>query len=197
MTATSLPLFPLRTVLFPGGTLALQVFEVRYLGLMRECQQQHSGFGVVCLSAGTEVRRAGAPSEQFHPVGTLALVEELEAVQPGLLFVQARGRQRFRATEPLQQPNGLWVAQISLLPDDLPCAVPEDLHHCVTRLKTLMNSAEPGEPKDPAVWNDCGWVANRWCERLPLALTQRQQLLALDNPLLRLELVNDFLGQIP
>jgi len=39
------------------------------------------------------------------------------------------------------------------------------------------------------------WVANRWCELLPMPLEQKQRLMELDNPLVRLELVSDFLGR--
>ena len=56
----SLPLFPLNTVLFPEGLLSLQVFEVRYLDMIRKCQHADAPFGVVALQAGQEVRKAGA-----------------------------------------------------------------------------------------------------------------------------------------
>ena len=85
LTLSSLPLFPLASVLFPDGVLALRVFEVRYLDMVRKCHQTGAPFGVVCLTQGSEVRRAGAPDEQFHDVGTLAVIEQLESPQPGLI----------------------------------------------------------------------------------------------------------------
>ena len=59
LTLTSLPLFPLQAVLFPGGSLALRVFEVRYLDMVSKCQQVGAPFGVVCLTHGSEVRSPG------------------------------------------------------------------------------------------------------------------------------------------
>ena len=187
-----LPLFPLQAVLLPGGPLALQIFEVRYLEMIRNCHRDNTPFGVVCLSAGTEVRRAGAPAESFHDVGTLATISQLETLQPALLRVQCTGTQRFRADNPRQQPNGLWVADATLLPDDPPTPIPADLQDCATQLAALLRRHGIGEDLQ---LDDCGWVANRWCEVLPLPHTVKQRLMALDNPLLRLELVNDILDQ--
>ena len=91
LTLTSLPLFPLNTVLFPGGLLALRVFEVRYLDMVRKCRQTGSPFGVVTLTAGQEVRSAAAPEERFQPQGTLAVIEQLQTPQPGLITLHCRG----------------------------------------------------------------------------------------------------------
>ena len=186
----TLPLFPLQTVLFPGGTLDLQIFELRYLDMVRRCHREGRPFGVVCLSSGSEVRKAGGPAEQFHAVGTLAHIEQLDTVQAGLLRVHCRGGLRFRREAPLQQPNGLWVADAALLPADAPCVIPEDLQRCKAALAEYL---EPDASATGQAFEDCGWVANRWCELLPLGPERRQQLMSLDNPLLRLELVNDFL----
>ena len=70
LTLTSLPLFPLDTVLFPGGVLALRVFEVRYLDMVRKCRHAGAPFGVVALTAGHEVRRAGAPAPERPHCGS-------------------------------------------------------------------------------------------------------------------------------
>ena len=193
MTAstTTLPLFPLQTVLFPGGQLSLQIFEVRYLHMVRACHQAGTPFGVVCLTSGSEIQKAGSATEQLHTVGTLARIDHLETVQAGLLRIQCTGTQRFRSTQAHQQPNGLWVAEVLLLPNDQPTPLPEDLQACA---ESLAEFIEPPRGDLDLTLADCGWVANRWCELLPLAPQIKQQLMALDNPLLRLELVNDFLS---
>ena len=95
LTLTSLPLFPLAAVLLPGGHLALRVFEVRYLDMVRKCQQAGAPFGVVCLRSGSEVRKAGAPQEQLHAVGTLARITQLQSPQPALIHLECEGTQRF------------------------------------------------------------------------------------------------------
>ena len=201
LTLTSLPLFPLGTVLFPGGVLPLRVFEVRYLDMIGKCHKAGAPFGVVALTQGREVRAAGAPPEQLAPVGTLAHLTAFEQAQPGLLLVRCRGEQRFRIDRPSQLKNGLWVADVTLLPADRPLTVPDDLQHAVRALKQVYANLRVQSPDAPLPalgseqYDDCGWVANRWCELLPLPVDTRQRLMSLDNPLLRLELVADTLSK--
>nr|WP_235578327.1 LON peptidase substrate-binding domain-containing protein [Pseudorhodoferax sp. Leaf267] len=202
MTRPPLPLFPLSTVLYPGGLLPLRIFEVRYLDMIGQCHRNGTPFGVVALQQGREVRRAGAAVEKFHAVGTLARIVQYEATQPGLLTIACEGAQRFRIQDHRQLPHGLWTADTELLPGDQAVAIPEDLQHVGDALEHLLQGfAEQGLPE--AQWpvakpwqrDDCGWLANRWCELLPLPLPLKQQMMELDNPLVRLELVGDLLAQ--
>jgi Lon protease-like protein len=198
-------------VLFPQGVLPLQIFEVRYLDMIRRCHAAGTPFGVVALTAGREVRQAGRPVEAFHAVGTLATIDALETIQPGLLMVRCLGTRRFTVARREQLRHGLWTGDVDALPDDLPVTVPEDLQGVADALRRLIGTLERDEaaaqqnaqslqPAAPQIAHphrlgDCGWVANRWAELLPLALDDRQRLMALDNPLLRLELVDDLLAQ--
>ena len=207
-----LPLFPLQSVLFPGGLLPLRIFEVRYLDMIGRRHAAGAPFGVVCLSEGTEVRRPGPrgdafANEAFHPVGTLARITALERPQPGLMVIGCVGTQRFRVRQSAQQKYGLWVADVELLADDAEVAVPPDLAYTRDAFQGLVHnieasierSAEGGHEVPvgrPYRWDDCGWLANRWCEMLPLEPTLKQRLLALESPLLRLELVADTLVQM-
>ena len=201
LTLQSLPLFPLGTVLFPGGVLPLRIFEVRYLDMVRRCQASGAPFGVVSLTRGHEVRQAGAAQESFHPVGTLATLAEVVSPQPGLMMIRAEATQRFRIRRSEQMKHGLWVADVEILPDDQPVPVPGDLKDCADKLQQVLErlqaqakEADATLPvQDPWHLGDCGWVANRWCELLPLPTAMKQRLMALDNPLLRLELVGDVL----
>lgn len=202
MTPSSVPLFPLSTVLFPGGLLPLRIFEVRYLDLIGQCHRDGTPFGVVALHQGSEVRRAGAPTEEFLQVGTLAHLREFSRPQPGLMNIVAEGGTRFRIQAARQLPHGLWMADVHALPDDAAVAVPQDLQPIATALEQLLDSwraraiAEDQWPlRAPWRWDDCGWLANRWCELLPLPMTVKQQLMELDNPLVRLELVGDLLAR--
>lgn len=200
LTLTSLPLFPLGSVLFPGGRLPLRVFEVRYLDMVRKCARTGAPFGVVALTDGHEVRQAGAPPEQFHSVGTLATIAQLQFPQPGLMHLLCQGTQRFHVRERRCLPQGLWVADVELIAPDLTVAVPEDLQAAAQALAQLLQTLRTQHADDPGLalpdslhLQDCGWVANRWCELLPLTTTLRQQLMELENPLVRLELVADVL----
>jgi Lon protease-like protein len=198
-----MPLFPLATVLFPGGVLQLQIFEVRYLDMIGRCWRSGEPFGVTMLTAGTEVRQPGMPDEVFHPVGTLAAIAELASPRPGLMLVQCRATSRFRILSSRKQKNGAWTAWIDPLADDLPVRIPEHLEVTALGLKKVYAALLQGPgsaqlpPEPDWRFDDCGWVANRWCELLPMAAGVRQQLMALDNPLIRLELVTDLLKQTP
>lgn len=199
LTLQSLPLFPLSAVLFPDGLLSLRVFEVRYLDMIAKCRKAGAPFGVVSLTQGSEVRQPGA-TEAFAQVGTLATIHDFENPQPGLMLVRATGAQRFRITASDQLKHGLWVADVERLDNDLVVPVPDDLQGTADALQRLIQSLQlkadsPGPMPLLPPWrlDDCGWVANRWCELLPLPVALKQRLMELDNPLVRLELVSDVL----
>ncbi len=201
LTLNSLPLFPLGTVLFPGGLLPLRVFEVRYLDMIGKCHKAGAPFGVVALSQGGEVRVPGG-TEAFATVGTLATIAGLDTPQPGLMVIRAQGEQRFRITSSEQLKHGLWVANVERMAADMAVAVPDDLKSTAQALERLIQSLQQKSQdwgqmpvNGPLHLNDCGWVANRWCELLPLPLQLKQRLMELDNPLVRLELVGDVLAR--
>ncbi len=195
------PLFPLATVLFPEGRLDLQIFEVRYLDMIGRCWRSGDAFGVCLLTRGSEVRRAGLPDESFHPYGTLALIEELASPRPGLMLIRCRGSTRFKIVGSQKGINGAWSAAIEPVADDPHITIPEHLRSTAAGLKQVLARLASGpdstQHSSPSDWqfNDAAWVANRWSELLPLDATVRQQLLSLDNPLIRLELVTDLLRQ--
>ena len=209
---TSLPLFPLGSVLYPGGLLPLRIFEVRYLDMIGKCHKTGAPFGVVALTVGSEVRKAdasktaskptgdGFAQEEFFTVGTLATITEFSAPQSGLMVIRCVGAQRFKISNREKLKHGLWIADVERIDDDMVVAVPDDLKACANALGKLIKSLQQrGIPDDqmpllaPYQLDDCGWVANRWCELLPLPLELKQRLMELDNPLVRLELVSDIL----
>lgn len=198
MSTITMPLFPLSTVLFPDGVLPLQVFEVRYLDMIGRCLVDETPFGVVLLTHGSEVIKPDAEQERFVAAGTVASVTETMADTPGLLQVLCRGGARFNVVTAEQRVNGLWMAEAQLVEDDRPIRIPSELQGAADALDRVLNSLHDVPPgrwpvQPPFRLDDCGWVANRWCELLPVPPELKQQLMALDNPLLRLELVGDVL----
>ncbi len=212
LTLTSLPLFPLGTVLFPGGLLPLQIFEVRYLDMIGKAYKAGAPFGVVLLSQGNEVRKASTPNalevpsgdgfahEAFVGVGTLATITEFKTPQAGLMVIQCLGTQRFEITRSDKLRHGLWIGDVTCMPADQKAPIPEDLEMAALALgKVIQNLQQRGVTnaamplQAPYELGDCGWVANRWCELLPIPTELKQRLMALDNPLVRLELVYDIL----
>ena len=191
----SLPLFPLQTVLFPGGLLALKVFEARYLDMVGACLREGSSFGVVCLAAGGEVRRAGE-RVRFETCGVLTRLDAVDAEQAGILHLRCTGTQRFTIDAPRQQHDGLWLADATLLPDDEPVAPAAERQGAVAALaEAIAALREQGTVPfaEPHRFDDAGWVANRWCELLPISLAAKQRLMALDDAQQRLQLVDEFL----
>ena len=191
-----LPLFPLKLVLFPGAVLSLKVFEARYLDLMAECMRSQQPFGVVCLRQGREAGGSEA-GVQLEDVGTLAHIEEVDAEQTGILRVRCTGGRRFQIQgQATQRENGLWTAMVQTLPED-PLRSPGPavlstvtaLAEAIRKLQT--QDLQPFLP--PYRLDDAGWVANRWCELLPISNAAKQKLMALDDPVIRLSLVDGFL----
>jgi len=197
-----LPLFPLQSVLFPGAQLHLRVFEARYLDLVSRCLREQQPFGAICLRQGSEVRNEDE-AVLLESTGVLARLEEVDAEQAGVLRVRCLGAQRFEIDEPVQQPDGLWTARAWLIDDDPIVAPPEAMVATVRALANAIGALERkgGSPfVKPYRFDDAGWVANRWCELLPISLAAKQKLMALEDPLMRLRLVDEYLrgkGVVP
>lgn len=198
-TLSTLPLFPLSTAVFPGALLPLQIFELRYLQMTGECERQGTGFGVVTLTRGGEVHRPGLPAETFEPIGTLVQLERLLRPQPGLVQVWCRATTCFEVRHSEQRSDGLWRGQVQHLPPEPAVAVPEHLRYLSTQMVEALQKLQSG-PLDPLPWpepwrpEDCAWLSHRWGELLPLPTAMRYRLLALREPLLRLELVGDMVS---
>ena len=188
------PLFPLRSVLFPGAQLPLKVFEARYLDLIGRCMRQRKGFGVVCLLLGADSGRGGV---RFEREGVIAHIDDVDAEQAGILQVRCTGRQRFAiAGVPRQQGDGLWLADVTDQPDDEQLAPEAGLLPTVKALANAIAAlrAQGNVPFiEPYRFDEAGWVANRWCEILPISLAAKQRLMMLTEPQLRLRLVDEYL----
>jgi Lon protease-like protein len=194
-----LPLFPLRAVLFPEGLLELKIFEARYLDLMSRCLRETRPFGVVCLKSSAEGRGAGVVVS-LHDAGTLAELIEIDSAQAGILLVRCRGTRRFALGATRQQADGLWLGAASPLADD-PVAAPGPAHAEIVKslAEAIASLAAQGARPflEPHRLDDAGWVANRWCEILPLPLEARQRLLRLADPLARLDIVDSLMQVRP
>jgi len=192
-----LPLFPLQSVLFPGAQLQLRVFEPRYLDLVARCLREQQPFGVICLRQGPEVRGTSDEPVRLESTGVLAKIEEVDAEQAGVLRVRCIGTQRFEIDlPPAQHSDGLWTARAWLIDDDAIVAPPQALIATVRALANAIGALERkgGSPfLKPYRFDDAGWVANRWCELLPIPLAAKQKLMALEDPQMRLRLVDEYL----
>ena len=194
LVSCELPLFPLRSVLFPGASLPLKVFEARYLDLIGRCMREETSFGVVCLIEGKDHSRDGV---RFEHGGVLARIDEVDAEQAGILQVRCTGTERFSIDgEPHQQTDGLWLADVNRLAEDEVLAPEAALLPTVKALANAIGAlrAQRNTPfVEPFQFDDAGWVANRWCEILPISLAAKQRLMMLPEPQMRLRLVDEYL----
>jgi len=196
------PLFPLNTVLFPGGLLPLKVFEARYTDMVRECMKENRPFGVVRIKSGQEVGMAAEP----EMVGCFAHIEHWDMQELGVLLLRAKGGERFRISETRILPDQRLEARIELIAPDAAVKITDVHVSCATALKLVIDDinlkgrAKQGDEfvspfAQPLQFDNAGWVANRWCEILPIPLKARQKLLELEDAQSRLTIVHQYLQQ--
>ena len=189
MTATQeLPLFPLNTVLFPGGVLPLRIFEARYLDLISTCLRTDSGFGVVTIHEG---REAGSPPTRIHPVGALARIVDFDQLDDGVLGITCLGAQRLRVVSHHVRSDQLLIGQVRWLPDD-PAQSTLPSHEPLVRvLRELLEREELALYRRFLTpdWQDAAWIGNRLTEILPLPPHVRLTLLEMAEPRQRLDIL--------
>jgi uncharacterized protein len=186
-----IPLFPLNTVLFPGGPLPLRIFEARYIDMIGERMRTDAPFGVLLIRNG---REAG-PATTFE-VGTLARIRDWYQGSDGLLGVTAVGGQRFRLRATERQPNGLAIGDVDLLPDEAPTPLPDDFRGIATLLAAVLDDLGRLYESLERRYDDAGWVSWRFVEVLPLDLEQKQSCLENSTAEERLELVTQLLDAV-
>ncbi len=193
-----IPLFPLGTVLFPDGVIALKIFEARYLDMIKQCLREKTEFGVVSIIKNSDATEQDI-SLSFSKIGTLAQIEDFDPVQPALYMTKSFGTQRFKLFSSKQEANGLWMGEVELLDKDPLIPIPLE-HQGVAKLLDEILSVIQSEDllgdapfKKPFKTDDCGWVSNRLAELLPISLLQKNHLLAQTNPRIRLDLISEII----
>lgn len=172
---TVLPLFPLHTVLFPGGYLPLRIFETRYIDMVRTCLREGSPFGVVLLKQGGEVRQSDDDPTEFYELGAGALIVDTDIGSDGMLNIEAQGQGRFRVLHSWSERDGLFRAQIEWLPEATLVVRSDADERLRNFLAHIMENADPHYPS--ARFDDPVWVVYRLLERLPVKLEDRQRVL--------------------
>lgn len=192
------PIFPLSTVLFPGGVLPLRIFEARYMDMVRDCMRQDTPFGVCLITRGGEV---GEPAEH-QSIGCLAHIRGWDMEQVGLLQLRTVGGGRFRIVDRRVGRNGLIRATVDRLPDDPRLPVPEEQAECTRLVRRIVEDLREREPdadkrmiEEPGDFESAAWISNRLCEFLPIAAPTKHKLMALEEPLTRLAIVHRWLQQ--
>lgn len=180
----TLALFPLHTVLFPGGLLPLRIFETRYLDMLSRCLKNNQGFGVCLIERGSE----SGPAHTYT-VGTLARIRDWSNGPDGVLHILTIGERRFQTLRMRTQHDGLHLGEVEWLPQELPVPLPEPARPLAEMLQQQWAQLPAHYAAITPAYEDAGWVSCRLAEILPLSLMQRQQLLELNDAQLRLGLI--------
>ena len=169
----NLPLFPLGTVLFPGGRIPMRIFEPRYVDLVSHCMRTESGFGIVGIRSGRET----GPTPEFHDIGVIANIEHWDQGNDGLLHIVAVGTARFEVKSFRVQEDGLALAEVDVLETEKPAPTDDTFAPLRELLKKAY--AEHPEVAPPRPWSDedANWLAYRLAELMPLTVQQRVDLL--------------------
>lgn len=186
-----IPIFPLNTVLFPGGVQPLKVFEQRYLDMAAACMKDARPFGICLIDKGNEVGEAATP----HALGTLASIADWEMEQLGILLISTRGGRRFRIIESRIDDDKLLRAKVELLPEPGAVALPPERRRLLPLLRRVVADVGAERIPEPHDYDNALWVGYRITEVLPIQNLAKQKLLELDDPLARLEILEKFLDQ--
>jgi Lon protease-like protein len=185
------PLFPLRTVLYPGGPLPLRIFEPRYLDMISKCLKNDSPFGVLLIKTGSEAGPATT-----YDIGTLARIIDWYQGSDGLLGITAVGEQRFRLLSSSREPDGLAVGDIELIPTETTRALTDEYRPLAKILSGVLEDLGRLYETLDKKYDDAGWVGYRFAEILPITPEQKQNCLEADDPVQRLEMMRDVLDSV-
>jgi uncharacterized protein len=182
--AVSIALFPLNIVLFPQGSLPLRIFETRYVDMVRNCMRHDQRFGVVLIRAGNEV----GPAETFD-VGTMAKIVDFHQLSDGFLGLSCVGEQRFRILSRSRQDDGLNLAQVEWLTAEPTVPLPPRHAQLAELLKSVLPQLGEVYTGIAMHLDDAAWVGHRLAEILPIAASEKQFCLELDDPIQRLDVL--------
>ena len=183
-----IPLFPLQTILFPGGPLSLRVFERRYLDMVSSCMASDQLFGIILNKPSSTNDK-----NNFSKIGTLAQIVDWDQGSDGVLGLKVIGKERFILTSHYTDENGLNMGEIEKLEPEKKLLLPEEYVTLSAILETILNEFSELYASVKKDFNDASWVGYRLAEILPIELSQRQIYLEIDEPLDRLELLKTFM----
>lgn len=187
-----IPLFPLRTVLYPGGPLPLRIFEPRYLDMVSRCLKEDKPFGVLLIKEGEETGQVPAT----YTVGTLAKIIDWYQGSDGLLGVTAIGESRFKVNSMRKMTDGLLLGDVELLDNEPREPLPERYKPLADILSAVLDDLGKLYESFERHYEDASWVSYRFAEILPVGTTQKQFWLEHDEPVERLALINRVLHEV-
>tara|TARA_R110002072_G_scaffold150059_2_gene298170 strand:+ start:22287 stop:22889 length:603 start_codon:yes stop_codon:yes gene_type:complete len=180
-------LFPLQLVLFPGGKTTLQIFETRYLDMVRDCLRNNIGFGLVLIREGDQVLHdADQQLPEIAHCGTYCTIVDFDQHPTGTLEITIEGQVKFSIRDQYESTDRLMLAQVEFLPLEEETPVPTNKQHLVSLLESLA-SHEAVKALDLVMdFEDARDVSARLAELLPCSNDLKQRMLEMKSPDLRL-----------
>ena len=181
--ASVIALFPLHTVLFPGGPLPLRIFETRYTDMVRRCMREQQPFGVVLIQEGDEA----GPVATTATIGCSARIADFYTLKDGLLGISCVGDRKFRVLRVWRAPDGLNMGEVTWLEAEPAHALPEEYERLGDTVRRAVDELAQQYQHVEKHFDDAAWVGARLTELLPIELNDKQVLLELDDPIARLD----------
>jgi Lon protease-like protein len=176
-------LFPLHTVLFPGGPLPLRIFETRYTDMVRRCMREQQPFGVVLIENGEEAGEVATTAI----VGCTARIADFHTLPDGLLGISCVGERKFRVRRVWRADDGLNMAEVLWLPPERELTLPADYERLGFAVRRALDELADHYQNVERKFEDAAWIGSRLAELLPIGLADKQALLELDDPIERLD----------
>jgi Lon protease-like protein len=186
-----IPLFPLHTVLFPGGPLPLRIFETRYTDMVRRCMREQLPFGVLMIEEGEEDGDVATTAA----VGCSARVADFGTLPDGLLGISCVGERRFRVQRVWREPDGLNMGAVEWLAPAARVALSEQHSRLAATVRHALGELEDHYQHVERHFDDAAWIGNRLAELLPIELAEKQALLELEDPLALLDALLDLIPE--
>ena len=187
----NLPIFPLNTVLFPGGVLPLRVFEPRYMDMVKACLKDASPFGICLIREGQETGKPAVP----ETIGCTARIIDWDMEQLGVLQIRTLGEERFHIIGSRDNGKGLILAEVETMAAEEETSVPTEFLGCVELVRKVIASVGEEAFAKPYQYESASWVGYRLSELLPIKNAAKQKLMELSDPVARLEVLAQFLTQ--
>jgi len=180
--ASVIALFPLHTVLFPGGPLPLRIFETRYTDMVRRCMREQQPFGVVLIQEGDEAGTVATTAT----VGCSARIADFYTLKDGLLGISCVGERKFRVLRVWRAPDGLNMGEVTWLESEPAHPLPGEYERLGATVRRAVEELSQQYEHVEKHFDDAAWVGARLTELLPIELNDKQVLLELDDPVARL-----------
>ena len=185
-----LPIFPLRTILFPDSKLPLRIFEPRYIDMVSRCMREDSEFGIILSRESTDPKMF-----ETYDTGTLAKIIDWDQGEDGLLGITTIGTQKYRLKGLNKQEDGLNIGTIERIDREGDYKPTKEFTHLVELLQAILDDVNIyGD--DEKNFDSAAWISYRFAEILPLRIEDKQKCLEIDDPIIRLNFLEPLIKMI-